>query len=288
MADYLSQLAEWIRAACVLEATARKPGNVHPAADFADLKYEDFIKSAEVVAPLLAKAQTVGVGETIYEAVLATRELVGSNSNLGILLLLAPLAAVPREQSLGEGICIVLAGLTREDAGWVYRAIRLSAAGGLGEVSEGDVSQEPTGTLLEMMKLAAERDRIASEYAFGFSITLEFGMPFLAGVKDFKTHWEPASVELHLRLMAKFPDTLIARKCGWEVAAESARRARLVLDAGPLESPSAIEKLDELDAWLRADGHLRNPGTTADLVAASIFAAFREGVLPMPDLPSCF
>ncbi len=280
-----SPMADWINAACVLEATARKPGNVHPEASFADLTYDDFIQSAEVIAPILAKAQDLGIGETIYQAAFATREHVGTNSNLGILLLLAPLAAVPREQSLAEGISAVLAGLTLEDARWVYRAIRLSAAGSLGEVAEGDVSKEPTGSLLEMMHLAAERDRIASEYASGFPITLEFGLPFLASVTDFPTNWERTIIELHLRLMAEFPDTLIARKCGWEVAAESARRARLVLDAGLLESPPAIEKLKELDDWLRADGHLRNPGTTADLVAASLFAAFREGVLLVPELP---
>ncbi len=278
-----TQLAAWIHAACVLEAAARKPGNVHPGASFADLTYADFIKSAEVSAPILATAE--GVGAAIYRSTVATREHVGSNSNLGILLLLAPLAAVPAEQSLADGIAGVLSGLTREDARWVYRAIRLAEAGGLGEVAEGDVSEEPTGTLVEMMQLAAARDRIASEYAAGFPITLEFGLPFLAGVRDFLADWEPAIIELHLWLMAEYPDTLIARKCGMEVAAESARRARTVLECGPLDRPPAAEKLKELDDWLRADEHRRNPGTTADLVAASLFAAFREGVLPIPELP---
>ena len=151
-----------------LEATARKPGNVHPEAAFADLTYADFIRSAEVIAPILAKAPTAGVGETIYQAAAATREQVGSNSNLGMLLLLAPLAAVPLEQSLGKGIQTVLAGLTREDARWVYRAIRLSEAGGLGKRPKAMSPYDPTGTLVEMMKLAAGRDRIASEYAAGF------------------------------------------------------------------------------------------------------------------------
>lgn len=272
-------LEHWIRAACVLEATARKPGNVHPGASFSDLTYSDFVKSAEVIAPILAKASQVGVGETIFRAALATRQHVGTNSNLGILLLLTPLAAVPLSATLHEGLPRVLNGLSREDARDVYRAIRLSQPGGLGEVAEGDVSGDPIGTLLEMMRLAAERDRIAAEYASGFSITFNFSMPILAGVQGFESHWESAVIELHLRLMAEYPDTLIARKCGIEAANESARRARKVLNSGSLESPAALRELEELDTWLRKDGHRRNPGTTADLVAAGLFAAFRGGVL---------
>ena len=45
-----------------------------------------------------------------------------------------------------------------------------------------------------------------------------------------------------------------------------------------------VREFREFDAWLRADGHRRNPGTTADLIAASLFAAFRDGILPMPSL----
>ena len=279
---FLSQLEQWIRAACVLEATAKKPGNVHPEAAFADLTYADFVKSAEVVAPIIADATRVGVGETIFRAVLATRQHVGTNSNLGILLMLTPLAAVPWGTPLDPGISQVLAGLTRDDASWVYRAIQAAMPGGLGEVPEGDVSGGPTGTLLEMMQLAADRDRIASEYVSGFSITLNFGVPFLASVKDLQNHWENAIIELHLRMMTEYPDTLITRKCGQAVADESARRARRVLETGPLESAGTIHKLKEFDNWLREDGHRRNPGTTADLIAASLFAAFREGLVCSP------
>lgn len=277
--EQTQSLSTWIRSACILEATAKKPGNVHPEASFSDLTFEDFVGSAEVIAPILADAQNLGVGQTIYEAVRVTRERVGSNSNLGIVFLLTPLAAVPLETPLHKGLPRVLAGLTREDANWVYRAIRLAQPGGMGEVAEGDVSQGPTGTLLEMMQLAAERDRIAAEYASDFFITLNVGLPHLAGVVDFETDWERAIIELQLRLMAEYPDTLIARKCGTEVAEESARRAREVLNAGDLRTETGQRKLDDFDQWLRADGHRRNPGTTADLIAASLFAAFREGVI---------
>jgi triphosphoribosyl-dephospho-CoA synthase len=85
---------------------------------------------------------------------------------------------------------------------------------------------------------------------------------------------------LHLELMACCPDTLIARKCGAEFAIESAHRAEAVLrsvpDAGSVRD---AEEFNHFDRWLRADGHRRNPGTTADLVTAALFAALREGAI---------
>ncbi len=282
----MPEMPEWIKSACVLEAAARKPGNVHPGASFEDLTFADFVKSAEIVAPIIAQAAEIGVGETIFRAVSATREPLGTNSNLGIVLLLSPLAAVPMNVSLKEGIALVLDGLDREAARWVYRAIRTAQAGGLGKVSEGDVSEDPAGTLLEMMRLAADRDRIASEYATGFAITLEVGLPFLGRVENFAGRPEAAIIELHLRLMADFPDTLIARKCGPDIAEESARRAGRLLELGPAAFAPDHPAFREFDQWLRADGHRRNPGTTADLVAASLFAAMREGILRKDQIPT--
>ena len=90
-------LAELIRTACILEAQARKPGNVHPAAAFSDLCYDDFVLASQAVAEVLPAAAEIGVGKSILQAVIRTRELVNrpTNPNLGIILLLAPLAAVP-------------------------------------------------------------------------------------------------------------------------------------------------------------------------------------------------
>ena len=276
-------LAEAIRLACVLEASAAKPGNVHPRAAFPDLTFEDFVRSAGVIAPVLAHTLDRGVGRTIFQAIEATRAVVASNTNLGIVLLLAPLAAVPRDRPLRDGIGDVLGRLSRDDAAWVYRAIRLAQPGGLGTTASEDVAHEPTGTLLEVMTLAAERDGVAAQYANGFAWVLQEGAPFLASIgRDFAQHWEAAIIELQLRLMAEHPDTLIARKCGAEVAQEAARRARHCLQELarlPLASDQRTECLIDFDHWLRADGHRRNPGTTADLVAACLFAAIREGTI---------
>jgi triphosphoribosyl-dephospho-CoA synthase len=240
------------------------------------LTYADFVRSAQLIGPSFERAREWSVGRIVLDAVERTRREVATNANLGILLLLAPLASVPAGVSIADGIGGVLAGLTREDARLVYEAIRLANPGGLGQVDREDVAAEPSVTLLDAMRLAADRDRIAEQYASNFS-TVRAGAERLAGEDRFRRRWEEAVIDLHLWLMAEFPDTLIARKCGNEVARESALRARAVLDAGWPDGETSAARMVELDAWLRADGNRRNPGTTADLVAASLYAALREG-----------
>jgi triphosphoribosyl-dephospho-CoA synthase len=275
--------------ACLLEATARKPGNVHPAASFRDLTYADFVRSAHLIGPTFEHADDWSVGRLVLDAVARTRREVATNTNLGILLLLAPLASVPAGISIADGIGAVLAKLTREDARLVYQAIRLANPGGLGQVEHEDVAAEPSVTLLEAMQLAADRDRIAEQYANNFA-TVIAGAKRLAAQgageasSDFVSRWEEAVIELHLWLMAEFPDTLIARKCGGELVRESAQRARVVLAAGWPDGPSASHRMAEFDTWLRADGNRRNPGTTADLVAGCLFAALREGWIAAPEM----
>jgi triphosphoribosyl-dephospho-CoA synthase len=269
-------LGESIRRACVLEAAAAKPGNVHPGAAFADLTYADFVRSAEAVAPVLVRAAELGVGRAVFEAVEATRAVVRSNTNLGIVLLLAPLAAVPLERTLKDGIGDVLQQLTRDDAAWVYRAIRLVQPGGLGSAESEDIASEPSGTLREVMQLAADRDGVATQYANNFAWVLDEGAPFLIASPNFVTDPEQAIIELQLRLLAAHPDTLIARKCGTVMAEEVSQRAQNVLNVGGIQTDIGRTELAEFDLWLRADGNRRNPGTTADLIAACLFAALRD------------
>ena len=276
-------LEHWIRSACLLEATARKPGNVHPGASFADLTYDDFVKSANAIAPILAQARERGVGQAILDASLATREQVGRNTNLGIILLLAPLAAAEPGIKLRDGIAGVLAALGVEDSKLVYRAIAAAQPGGMGRVEDEDLANEPRSALVEVMRLAAGRDMIARQYATDFDLILNAGMSLLSPVA-FRENWEQAVVRLYLELMSRHPDTLVARKCGAGVADESAERARRVLDYGWPDSAAGRETILELDSWLREDGNRRNPGTTADLVTACLFAAMREGIIDSPHL----
>jgi triphosphoribosyl-dephospho-CoA synthase len=268
--------------ACLLEATARKPGNVHPEASFSDLTYADFVRSAHLIGPSFEHAGDWSVGRIVLDGVERTRPDVRTNTNLGILLLLAPLASVPVDVRLAEGIGSVLSALDREDARLVYEAIRLANPGGLGRVEREDVANEPSVTLLEAMRSAADRDSIAAQYATNFAAILA-GATRLAHGGLFPAQWEQAVIELHLWLMGVFPDTLIGRKCGVELARESASRARAVREAGWPHEPWAAHRFAELDTWLRADGNRRNPGTTADLVAACLFAALRERWIEAPE-----
>jgi len=280
--DGCKSLEDLLRAACVLEATARKAGNVHPEASFVDLTYNDFVISADAVAPILARTPELGVGRAIFESVTATRQKVCRNTNLGIVLLLAPLAAVPVDLKLADSIEDVLLRLTQEDADYAYQSIRLAQPGGMGQVDSEDVSRAPTGTLLDVMRLAADRDLIARQYAENFSLVLETAMPYLRGVSEFEDNWETAIVGLQLEILSERADSLIVRKLGRKAAEEVSQRAARVKAAIRLKRQNAQAEWDEFDHWLRADGNRRNPGTTADLIAAALFAAFRDGGVPRP------
>jgi triphosphoribosyl-dephospho-CoA synthase len=268
--------------ACIYEATAPKPGNVYRGADFDDLRYPDLLTSAAVIGPVMEKARSRSLGETVLDAILATRQAVSTNTNLGTVLLLAPLAAVPRDVDLHFGVEAILCAADSSDVELIYEAIRLARPGGLGEVAQGDVSRPPEVSLVEAMQLAAERDAVARQYVSGFTDVLDRVVPWLDEASRDGCELGEAIVHVQLRLMSELPDSLIARKCGPAVARESADRAANVLASGRPGDPKYLQALGDLDFWLRADGHRRNPGTTADLIAAGLFVALRERMLQPP------
>lgn len=275
------ELAEQIELVCLMEATARKPGNVHPAAVFADLCYEDFVRAASAVAEPLAAAPVVGLGSAIFHAVHATRAATGTNVNLGIILLLAPLAAVPKDSALESGLPSILEQTTIEDAEHVYAAIRLAQPGGMGDAPSQDIRQRPTVNLRDAMALAADRDRVAQQYVTNDRLVFE-ARSKLCDLLEMSAHWETAVIALHCWILSKWPDTLIARKCGLDVAAHVSNRAKAIMDAAGGGPNIDTHALAEFDLWLRQDGHRRNPGTTADLVAATLFAASRDRLCELP------
>lgn len=269
--------------ACLIEATAPKPGNVHRGADFEDLTFFDFQAAAVAIGPAMERAATDGrVGAAVLDAIRATRRLTRSNVNLGIVLLIAPLAAASRSSSLREGVRDVLARLDAADAALVYEAIRLAQPGGLGKVEEADVAGPPPSSLLDAMCLAADRDSIAKQYVTDFADVFDLVVPELQ--RGVRKGWQLADVVIRtqLRLLAEMPDSLIARKCGVAKAREVAVWAAQVLDAGQPDDEAYHEALADLDFELRSDGHRLNPGTTADLIAAGLFVALRDRMIPMP------
>jgi triphosphoribosyl-dephospho-CoA synthase len=264
----------------VLEVSAEKPGNITPSHDFHDTSFEDMLRSAIAVGPELARAGERGVGATVLAVVEASRAVAPANTNLGIALLLAPLAKAwlaggPLRARLGA----TLRGLDIDDARAAYAAIRLSGAGGLDARVEHDVRSQPAVGLREAMASAAERDSVASEYVTDFALTFTTGVPALIAALGDGLAVREAIVELHLRLLSEAPDTLIARKRGVQAAARVSEAAREMLAAGGVRTAAGRRALRSFDASLREPGNALNPGTTADLVTATVFVALLAGTL---------
>ncbi len=279
---------------CLLEVSAPKPGNVHRGADFEDVTFDDFAASAVLLGQAIDSHADSSLGETILAAVTETRAVVGTNTNLGIVLLLTPLAKIslqldgnPLAQSAVEEY---LRELPAADGSQVFEAIRIAKPGGLGESSQMDVQSDDGGEidLLAAMEFAKDRDAIAMQYATGYRRIFECGVPLLAKGRELFASLPQAIVFAHVALMAEQADSLIERKCGADVAKNSqtlaARASDILESATPTEDDleSYWAAVGELDFWLRSDGHRRNPGTTADLIAASLFVAVYNGVIEPP------
>jgi triphosphoribosyl-dephospho-CoA synthase len=269
----MSDIAAAFRAACAAELDALKPGNVHRFAEGHGMSVADLERSAEVAAPAIAEP-SMGVGERVLAAARATRAAVGQNTNLGILLLCAPLArAAELAPPLPVAMRRVLRRLDLADAVAAFAAIRLAAPGGLGTAETADVRHEPTIGLLEAMRLAAARDRIAWNYAHGLADVFRRGLPRLAGLRA--RGWpEPWAVSgVHMGFMAAEPDSHVARKHGAAEALALRHRVRPLARAflATAEPAAFTAELLALDATLKARG--LNPGTSADLTVATCFAA---------------
>ena len=259
--------------ACLMEVMAPKPGNVSRGRDLPGLTYRDFVLSACAIGPAFHRHLRGRIGRLVLEAVRGTRRQVRTNTNLGIILLLAPLAraAHATRGPFRDRLRRLLLALDVQDARDAYRAIRLAEPGGLGRVEDQDVRSAPTLSLLECMRLAAGRDAVAREYATGFETTLAVGLPALRRLRDRHTPLPVAIGQTYLTLLAAGPDTLIARRHGVKVARAVRLRARQVLRAGGFLTERGRALAERLDRDLRAARPPRNPGATADLTVASLF-----------------
>jgi len=272
----------WCAAAAgILEASAPKPGNVHPTAAFADLTHGELVAAALAIAPALERAAEAPLGRTILAAVTASRGVTRSNANLGIVLAIAPLAAVPDARcTTVQGmsprpadVATVLAGLGAADASDVWQAIRIANPGGMGRSDRHDLAGPPPDDLLEAMRVAAPHDAIARLWSEGYA-SLHAGL-----VADLDAEiatgrrLDDAIVAGFLKQLAREPDSLVARKHGHAVAIDVSRRA-----AAAAADPARIPAFDH---QLRAAGI--NPGTTADLTAAALYILLADGRLrPAP------
>lgn len=285
--------ASFLRA-CALDVAVRKPGNVSQASAGHGMQAALFSASAQAsVAPLFRTG--AGVGERIEAAVKATWAVAGCNTNLGILLLCAPVArAVERQPgidgpaALTAAIERVLADLDLADTRAAYRAIASAHPGGLGTAPSEDVHAAPTLGLREAMALAADRDTIARLYRDGYGALLELGLAALVGPSwsgSEGVHDRPpapatiAAVQrVYLSFLAAWPDSHIVRKHG-EAVAQTVMRSAQAWQA----RAQAGADLDADPAFAEWDAALKaaalNPGTSADLTVATLFIAglFADG-----------
>lgn len=269
-----ADVAQCFHDACLAELNALKPGNVHREGDGHGMRVADFEQSAAAAAALIG-APGLSVGARIEGAVGATQRIVGQNTNLGIILLAAPLAqaALQPGGDLRERLAKVLEAVSVEDARAAYRAIRLAKPGGLGNAPQHDVDAEPSVTLLEAMRAAETRDRIAWNYTHDFVDIFDLGLKWRqGGLKRWgDVPWVVTYV--YLGFLAHIPDTLIERKFGGAAASDVRDEARPI-EAGLSQSTAPEEMAAPLTAFDRSlKERGLNPGTSADLTVATLFAA---------------
>ncbi|MBA3697001.1 MAG: triphosphoribosyl-dephospho-CoA synthase [Methylotenera sp.] len=269
------EVASCYRAACIAELQALKPGNVHLFADGHGMTIHDFIKSADASAEVISQAN-LSLGERIYAAVEATNQAVGLNTNLGVILLCAPLihAALNGDCKLGlqHNLANVLAALTMHDADLTAQAIVMANPAGLGKADKHDVRWQAEVTLLEMMHSAQHKDRIAWQYVNHFSDVIGFGRN---SYNEALAKWQNvawATTALYLGFLGKYSDTHIVRKYGEAIAGMVMLEAKeMEVEFKATDNPKLVQKsLMNWDASLKKRGI--NPGTSADLTVASLLA----------------
>ncbi len=288
-----------------------KPGNVHRTRDANDTRFEHFLAGAVAVGPSMGRLaerggkaeigeiniEEIQVGYFIFEAVEATcRWHKGGNTNLGEILLFSPLSAAAgmcfatsnkvTAPLLKEKVLRVIDGTTVEDAVKVYEAIRLMKPGGLGKVERHDVNDPSFRekiisegiSLKEVFAISAKWDSISAEWVNGMETVFGLGYPNFKKYIEEEGDVNIATVNTFLRILSEKPDTLIVRKAGIGAAQYVSARAKEVLEAGGASTPDGRKLCWMLDEELHGAGGKLNPGTTADLTAASIFVCLLEGI----------
>lgn len=266
--------------ACLAELEALKPGNVHIFADGHGMQVQDFIASAEVSAPALCDDQAYGyrvLGQRILQALQATQAKVGCNTNLGIVLLAAPVVQARLQYpqlSLQASLCQVLQQTTVEDAALVYEGIRLVSPAGMGQRDEHDVSQAPQITLLQAMQLASPNDMVARQYFHAYAKIFSTVMPLYEACSQRWGRSAWALTAVYLYWLSSEPDSHISRKYGAHLASEIQHVASDHYTAFiALENPKHyMPVLLQWDTDLKLAGI--NPGTSADLTVITAMISF--------------
>ena len=273
------------------EASSIKAGNVHPQASFSNMTYRDFQVASEAIGQAIdASWHTHSLGEIIFASVQAMAQAVSVNTSLGTILLMVPLTLcsessfpsfakqrniqdyVWNPQRLQKCILGVIHESTHEDSQRIYEAIRIANPGGLGKVDSRDIAQAAPVSILQAMEQASSWDDVALQYANGYEQIIEWTSRLIELASQHAKRTD-AIRQLQIEILASRPDSLIVRKSGIDVGKQVQFRACEVLQSGRYASPAFEKAWRRFDEYLREDGHRKNPGTVADLIAATVFLA---------------
>jgi len=304
------QIARCLELAILLEASAPKPGNVSVADNFEKTTYTHFLASAVAAAPSFETAAQrgisvskgkigladVGVGRLIKTCIADINAWQGGgNTLLGAVILLSPMAVaagmtstIEDLQNLRKNLKLIIESTTPRDAVNMYTAIEIANPGGLGKAPNLDINDPDSVnrilddkiSLYEVFRIAEKYDTICSEWVNNYPITFDLAYPKLANKLQNKDDPNNATVQTFLEVLAKVPDTFIARKTGIEKSKEVSLKAKQILNLGGTETPLGKKSLNEFDRELRKSSNLLNPGTTADIIAAALALCVLNGYRP--------
>lgn len=283
-----SEIAKIAQIASALEVSGYpKPGNVHRTRDYDDMVFEDFVISGIVIGDTIREAcsdvdvENPKLGKYILEAVAETDKWIKNNTNLGIVMMTTPIAvaaAISNDfDEIRPNVVKLMANTSVDDACDLYDAINIADAGGMGDQDEYDVAsdnakqelRENNQTMYDVLKISAPWDMLAREMTSDMPAVFEIGYPVYHELKDEKS-MNDACLLTFLTILSQVPDTLISRKYGSDEALKISMMTRDLLNLK--DESDFTQKVKEFDDYLYENHY--NPGTTADLTAASIFVSY--------------
>ena len=296
--------------AALLEVSAYpKPGNIHRLNDFPSTCYEHFLAGGVALGTVMGEIaersslsndwSDIRLGEGVKNAVgdmLSWQN--GGNIHLGVILLFVPLSA-------GAGVTLskvdfdcdllreytnkIISKADSKDSVNIYTAIDLAMSKDiLGSVDKLDVKDKNSKKMitneniipLEIFKVCKDRDLICREWVTGFSVVFETGYPYLAKRIADGANINNATIDTFLKILAENPDSLITRKSGVKSAEYVSQKAQSILEIGGTSNEKGINMIWSFDKELRKEKGRLNPGTSADLTAASLYVLLLSGWRP--------
>ena len=258
--------------ACHKDVEVTKPGNVSINSPHHDTTASDYLISSINSGSELFHADYT-LGERVLNSIIATRNETPVNTNLGIIMLCAPIIHALlnyRDLSLKEAIKNTISNADANDTAKICEAINITNPGGLGDAERYDTKSLPAVKLREIMGYSAGYDRISYQYHNDFEDIIDFILPNLEK-NMIKYDSNDISISMtFLQILGKIPDSHISRKFGEEIAKKTSNHVNDLLKIQDKECSDdyLVKQLNNLDCEYKKKGI--NPGTTADLLVASL------------------